>query len=242
MVEIRQAEEKIHRIEMLTAPASSARVRRRPTRARRPALGRWTRVGVAVRWMYSERPIAGGSPYVAGRRPAGGGPRSERRATRPPPLAHPAQPRGRRMDSKQMGGSLAMALVGDALTNRIAERIRTVPPRPVGGRRRPLVRHGRRAQLDDRLRPRRTHRRGLVGQGTGDRPDRHPVPDAQTSCIAGGTDRDGARCDQRACTRPAAGTEGRPRCRVPGRPPQRACTRALAARLIAPSGSPPSGS
>jgi len=124
---IHQPDIEIHRIEMLNG--SKEFCQEFLTDVRVPDADRigevdqgWT---VGVRWMYHERTVSGGSPYVT--QPAG------RRRARGP--SGGARALARRIgQSGQMGGDRALELVGEvralelvgpALTRRIAEGIRT---------------------------------------------------------------------------------------------------------------------
>ena len=212
MVEIHQPGIEIHRIEMLNG--SREFCQEFMTDLRVPDAQRIGPVdegwGVAVRWMYHERTIAGGSPYVTA--PAGQPAVALDPTGGPPALLPSLTRRGLGEDARvreQIGESLAIALVGDALT----EPHRRADPqrcrlRPGGRHHPPVVRHGRRAQFDDRLRPRRARRGGLVGRGTGAGPDRRPVPDAPDVVHRRRHHRDGAQRHQRTGARHATRNGG----------------------------------
>jgi alkylation response protein AidB-like acyl-CoA dehydrogenase len=81
---------------------------------------------VAVRWMYHERTIAGGSPYITA--PAGQPAVALDPTGGPPALLPLVKSRGQDQDTRvkeQIGESLAITLVGNALSAHIAEKIRT---------------------------------------------------------------------------------------------------------------------
>jgi alkylation response protein AidB-like acyl-CoA dehydrogenase len=127
MLPIRQPGIEVHRIEMVNGSREFCQefitdVRVPDDMRVGPADGGWA---VALRWMYHERTIAGGSPYVtapAGRPavaldPTGG----------PPALLPELRRRGLADDARvreQIGESLAIRLVGDALSGSIAGQIR----------------------------------------------------------------------------------------------------------------------
>ena len=128
MLEIHQPGIEIHRIEMLNG--SRKFCQEFLTDVRMPDSQRIGQVdegwAVAVRWMYHERTIAGGSPYVTA--PAGQPAVALDTTGGPPALLPLVKRRGRNEDTRvkeQIGESLAIALVGTALTGRIAEKIRT---------------------------------------------------------------------------------------------------------------------
>ncbi len=128
MLEIHQPGIEIHRIEMLNGSREFCQefmtdLRVPDSQRIGPVDGGW---GVAVRWMYHERTIAGGSPYVTA--PAGQPAVALDPTGGPPALLPSLKRRGLGDDvrtKEQVGESLAMALVGDALTGRIAEQIRS---------------------------------------------------------------------------------------------------------------------
>ncbi|HEV2369810.1 MAG TPA: acyl-CoA dehydrogenase family protein [Acidimicrobiales bacterium] len=125
MVRLHQPGIEMHRIEMLNGSREFCQEFftdvRIPDRDRIGEVDQgWT---VGVRWMYHERTVSGGSPYVtrpAGRRvdPMGGALHLVREARRAGRLGRP--------DTRQLIGEYrANELVGAALTERIAEGIRT---------------------------------------------------------------------------------------------------------------------
>ncbi len=128
MLEIHQPGIEVHRIEMLNG--SREFCQEFMTDVRVPDSLRigdvdegWT---VAVRWMYHERTIAGGSTYITV--PAGQPAVALDTTGGPPALLPMIRSRGLAGDTRvqeQIGESLAMRLVGDALTGSVAEQIRT---------------------------------------------------------------------------------------------------------------------
>jgi alkylation response protein AidB-like acyl-CoA dehydrogenase len=128
MLPIHQTGIEVHRIEMLNGSRefcqeflTDVRV---PDSRRIGAVDEgWT---VTVRWMYHERTIAGGSPYVTA--PAGQ-PAVALDPTGGPPALRPAlRRRGTADDAtvkERIGESLALRAVGDALSRRVSERIRS---------------------------------------------------------------------------------------------------------------------
>ncbi len=126
MLQIHQPGIEIHRIEMLNGSREFCQEfmtdLRVPDSLRiGPMHQGWS---VAVRWMYHERTIAGGSPYVTA---PPGGPAVQLDTTGGPPALLPVlRDRGRADDlwvKEQIGESLAIRLVGDALTGYIAQQI-----------------------------------------------------------------------------------------------------------------------
>jgi alkylation response protein AidB-like acyl-CoA dehydrogenase len=128
MLEIHQPGIEIHRIEMLSG--SREFCQEFMTDVRVPDSQRIGRVdegwAVAVRWMYHERTIAGGSPYITA--PAGQPAVALDPTGGPPALLPLVKSRGQGQDTRvkeQIGESLAITLVGNALSAHIAEKIRT---------------------------------------------------------------------------------------------------------------------
>ncbi len=128
MVQIRQPGIELHRIEMLNGSREFCQefltdVRIPDALRIGPVDEGWT---VAGRWMYHERTVAGGSTYVTA--PAGR-PAVQLDTTGGPPALLPVlEGRGQAEDARvreQIGESLALGLVGEALTAHIAEQIRT---------------------------------------------------------------------------------------------------------------------
>ncbi len=126
MLEIHQPGIEIHRIEMLNGSREFCQEfmtdLRIPDSMRiGPLHEGWS---VVVRWMYHERTIAGGSPYVTA--PAGGPAVALDTTGGPPALLPVLRDRGRADDlrvKEQIGESLAIRLVGDALTGYVAQQI-----------------------------------------------------------------------------------------------------------------------
>jgi len=128
MLEIHQPGIEVHRIETLSGAREFCQ--EFMTDCRVPDSQRVGEVdegwAVTVRWMYHERTIAGGSPYVTA--PAGQPAVALDTTGGPPALLSLVASRGLAEDTKvkeQIGESLALSLVGDALTARVAEQIRT---------------------------------------------------------------------------------------------------------------------
>jgi alkylation response protein AidB-like acyl-CoA dehydrogenase len=128
MLEIRQPGIDLHRIEMLNGSREFCQefltdVRVPDSQRIGPVDEGWA---VALRWIYHERTIAGGSPYVTA--PAGQPAVALDPTGGPPALLPSLRSRGLAKESgvrEQIGESLALALVGDALTVHVAEQIRT---------------------------------------------------------------------------------------------------------------------
>ena len=127
MLPIRQPGVEVHRIEMVNGSRefcqefiTDARV---PDDMRiGPVDEGWT---VALRWMYHERTIAAGSPYVTA--PAGRPAVALDSSGGPPALLPELRRQGRADDARvreQIGESLALRLVGDALSSSVAGQIR----------------------------------------------------------------------------------------------------------------------
>ncbi len=128
MLEIHQPGIEVHRIEMLSG--SREFCQEFMTDVRVPDSQRIGQVdegwAVAVRWMYHERTIAGGSPYVTA--PAGQPAVALDPTGGPPALLPLLRSRGLAEDTRvkeEIGESRAITLVGNALTGHIAEQIRT---------------------------------------------------------------------------------------------------------------------
>ena len=128
MLEIHQPGIEVHRIEMLSG--SREFCQEFMTDVRVPDSQRIGPVGegwaVAVRWMYHERTIAGGSRYVTS--PAGQPAVALDPTGGPPALLPLLRSRGLAEDTRvkeEIGESRAITLVGNALTGHIAEQIRT---------------------------------------------------------------------------------------------------------------------
>ena len=128
MLEIHQPGIEIHRIEMLSG--SREFCQEFMTDVRVPDSQRIGQVdegwAVAVRWMYHERTIAGGSPYVTA--PAGQPAVALDPTGGPPALLPLLQGRGVAEDTRVkelIGESIAIRYVGNALTGRIAEHMRS---------------------------------------------------------------------------------------------------------------------
>jgi alkylation response protein AidB-like acyl-CoA dehydrogenase len=128
MVQIRQPGIELHRIEMVNGSREFCQefltdVRVDDSLRVGPVDEGWT---VAARWMYHERTIAGGSPYVTA--PAGQ-PAVQLDTTGGPPALLPVlEGHGDAEDlrvKEQIGESLALGLVGEALTAHITEQMRS---------------------------------------------------------------------------------------------------------------------
>jgi len=128
MVQIHQPGIEVHRIEMLNGSREFCQefmtdVRISDSLRIGEVDDGWT---VAVRWMYHERTITGGSPYVTA--PAGG-PAVALDTTGGPPALLPVLKEAGRGDgprvSELIGEALAIRHVGDALTGYIADQIRS---------------------------------------------------------------------------------------------------------------------
>ncbi len=128
MLPIRQPGIEVHRIEMLNGSREFCQefltdVRVPDTMRIGPVDDGWA---VAVRWIYHERTIAGGSPYVTA--PAGQ-PAVALDPTGGPPALLPGLRSAGAADEVKVreliGESLALRLVGDALSGYVADRIRT---------------------------------------------------------------------------------------------------------------------
>jgi alkylation response protein AidB-like acyl-CoA dehydrogenase len=127
MLRIHQPGVEIHRIEMLNG--SREFCQEFMTDVHVPDTDRigevdqgWT---VGTRWMYHERTVTGGSPYVTA--PAGQ-PTVQAPVATPADLVRQAQDQGHLDDGRMrplIGESLALSLVGDALTRHVASGIRS---------------------------------------------------------------------------------------------------------------------